>query len=302
MTDPLAEMVRLLQPMPSLSKLVEAAGLWSVRRTETGRPFYGAVLEGGCRLTVRGQEPILLEAGDFVLIPAAFDYTNASLRLPPGAEHEATRVEVAPGRVRLGDPEGEPEVRLLVGHCHFGSPDAALLVSLLPQIVHVRGEPRLTTLLQLVADEARATRPARDVILERLIEVMFIEALRATGGASASPGLLRGHADERLAQALRLMHGDPARAWTVAELADRAALSRTVFFERFRREVGVAPMEYLLHWRMALAKDLLHRRVCGLAEVAERVGYGSASSFSVAFTRHAGEPPTAYARRREAAE
>jgi AraC-like DNA-binding protein len=302
MADPLAEMVRLLQPLPSLFKLVEAAGLWSVRRTDTGRPFYGAVLEGGCRLTVRGQEPILLEAGDFVLIPAAFDYINASLRLPPGAEHEATRVEIAPGRVRLGDPDGTPEVRLMVGHCDFGSPDAALLVSLLPQIVHVRGQGRLTTLLQLVADEARAARPAREVILERLIEVMFIEALRATGGASAPPGLVRGLADERLAQALRLMHGEPARGWTVAELARRAALSRTVFFERFRREVGVAPMEYLLHWRMALAKDLLARRACGLAEVAERVGYGSTSSFSVAFTRHAGEPPTAYARRLEAAE
>jgi len=60
--------------------------------------------------------------------------------------------------------------------------------------------------------------------------------------------------------------------------------------------MGVAPMEYLLRWRMAMAKNLLRRKKGGVAEVAERVGYGSASAFSVAFTRHVGLPPTHYAR------
>jgi AraC-like DNA-binding protein len=78
-------------------------------------------------------------------------------------------------------------------------------------------------------------------------------------------------------------------------MAKEAALSRSAFFERFRRAVGVAPMEYLLAWRMALAKDLLRRRDVGIAEVAERVGYSSASTFSVAFARHVGLPPTRYA-------
>jgi AraC-like DNA-binding protein len=86
------------------------------------------------------------------------------------------------------------------------------------------------------------------------------------------------------------------RPWTVAQLAKEAALSRSAFFERFSRAVGVAPMEYLLAWRMALAKNLLRRKEGGVAEVAERVGYGSASAFSVAFTRHVGLPPTRYAR------
>jgi AraC-like DNA-binding protein len=92
------------------------------------------------------------------------------------------------------------------------------------------------------------------------------------------------------------MHEQPAYPWTVAALAKEAALSRSAFFERFNREVGTAPMEYLLAWRMALAKDLLRRREGGVAAVAERVGYGSASAFSVAFARHAGMPPGQYAR------
>jgi len=93
------------------------------------------------------------------------------------------------------------------------------------------------------------------------------------------------------------MHGDPARQWTVAQLAREAALSRSAFFDRFTRNVGLPPMEYLLAWRMALAKDLLRREEIGIAEVAERIGYGSASAFSTAFTRHVGTPPGRYARK-----
>lgn len=92
------------------------------------------------------------------------------------------------------------------------------------------------------------------------------------------------------------MHDRPTHAWTVVELAREAALSRSTFFERFGREVGVAPIEYLLGWRMTLAKDLLSRKRAGVAQVAKRVGYSSASTFSVAFARHVGMPPILYAR------
>jgi AraC-like DNA-binding protein len=190
---------------------------------------------------------------------------------------------------------------MMAGHCSFGSPDAALLVSLLPQIVHVRGEQRLATLVELVRDESRDQRPAREVVLSRLLEVLLIEALRSMAGTDASPGLVRGLSDRRLAVAIRGMHESPTRAWTVAELAREAALSRSSFFERFNRAVGVAPMEYLLTWRMALAKDLLRRNEGRIAEIAQRVGYSSASTFSVAFTRHVGRPPTIYAREEQKA-
>ena len=106
----------------------------------------------------------------------------------------------------------------------------------------------------------------------------------------APSGLLRGLADARLAPAIRQIHDDVARPWTVIQLARAAALSRSAFFDRFTRTVGIPPMEYLLTWRMALAKDLLRQQDTSLIEVAQHVGY------STAFKRHEGQPPSRYAR------
>ena len=301
MVDPLAEVVTLLQPAARFAKQVVGAGAWRIRRSDAGQPFYCVVLEGGCRLALDKDEPIELQAGDFALVPAAFGIAMSSL-VPPAGAADSLPVEVGQGLFRIGAPQGPADLRILAGHCSFGSPDAALLVSLLPRLVHVRGEQRLATLVQLVSEETRAQRPAREVVLARLLEVLLIEALRSAAGTAASPGLVRGLADARLAAAIRAMHEAPDRAWTVAELAREAALSRSTFFERFSRTVGLAPMEYLLAWRMALAKDLLRRRKAGIAEIAERVGYGSASTFSVAFTRHVGRSPAQYARGQAAAE
>jgi AraC-like DNA-binding protein len=296
MIDPLAEVVMLLKPSAPFAKLSSGAGQWSVRRAEAGRPFYCAILDGTSRLAVNGREVMILEQGDFVLIPSAFDFSMSSLE-PPNDTDDTAHVVLPDGEVRLGNPSGRPDVRMLVGYCVFASPDARLLVSLLPQLVHVRGERRLATLVELVREESREWRPAREVILARLLEVLLIEALRSTAGTAASASLVRGLADERLAIAIRRMHESPAKAWTVAQLAKEAALSRSALFERFSRAVGVAPMEYLLGWRMALAKDLLRHKEVTVAEVAEHVGYRSASTFSVAFTRHVGLPPTHYARK-----
>jgi AraC-like DNA-binding protein len=294
MIDPLAEVVTQLQPSVSFSKVVSGAGPWRVRRTEPGKPFYCVIIDGACRLTLDGHSTIALQAGDFILIPSAYGFAMSSLESVASEDVSAAPAAMRDGEFRVGTPFGPPDVRLLIGYCLFGSPDAALLISLLPQLVHVRGETRLTTLVKLVGEESRAQRPARDVILARLLEVLLIEALRSTAGTSASPGLLQGLADDRLAAAIRRMHENPDRPWTVAQLAKEAALSRSAFFERFSRTVGVAPMEYLLTWRMALAKNLLRRSEGSIAEVAIRVGYSSASTFSVAFTRQVGMPPTRY--------
>jgi AraC-like DNA-binding protein len=300
MTDPLAEVVTLLRPRAPYSKLVGGAGPWRVRRTEGVQPFYCAILDGSCSLAVDGGDPMPLCAGDFVMIPAAQSFTMSGLAPAPPDDFETVPVARLDGEFRLGLQSGPPDVQLLVGHFEFGSPDAALLVSLLPQLIHVQGEKRLAALVQLVIDESRAQRPARDVILSRLLEVMLVEALRSTTGIAASPGLLRGMADERLAQAIRQMHEDPKKPWTIAQLANEAAMSRSAFFERFNRAVGAAPMEYLLAWRMALGKNMLRRKEGGVAEVAARVGYGSASAFSVAFTRHVGMSPRRYAQEQTA--
>lgn len=298
MSDPLAQVVGLLQPSAAFSKIVTGSGAWRVRRSETGRAFYCAVLDGRCRLAVKDGDTVTLEKGDFALIPAAYDFATSSVDpvLPEG--EETVPVELRPGAFHFGRSDEPPDIRVLVGYGAFRSTDADLLVSLLPRLVHVRGDARLTILLQLLDEESRALRPARDIILARLIEVLLIEALRSTAGPTAPPGLLRGLADERVAIALRRIHERPTDAWSVAQLAREAALSRSVFFDRFRRVVGIAPMEYLLQWRMALAKDLLRHTGEAVAEIAERVGYGSASAFSTAFARHVGVPPTVYARQR----
>jgi AraC-like DNA-binding protein len=286
-----------IRPVCRLAVLLRSgAGPWRVRRSEAGRPFYCVILDGSCRLAVDGGEPTTLREGDFVLIPSAYDFTMQSLEPVASEDVDTSPVALRDGEFRLGIQSGPPDVQLLVGYCAFGSSDAALLVSLLPQLVHVRGERRLTTLVRLVREESRELRPARDVILARLMEVLLIEALRSAAGTAASPGLLRGLADGRLAVAIRRMHESPTKPWTVAQLAKEAALSRSAFFARFSRAVGVAPIEYLLAWRMALAKNLLRRNEGGVAEVAERVGYSSASAFSVAFTRYVGLPPARYAR------
>jgi AraC-like DNA-binding protein len=300
MTDPLAEVVTLLQPGARFSKLVLGASPWRISRSDAGQPFYCVILEGGCRIAIDGHEPIELLSGDFILIPAAYGVAMSSLEPPPPKVKTAPPVALGNGEYRIGAPGSPIDSRMMAGYCSFGSPDASLLVSLLPKFVQVRGEQRLATLVQLVREESREQRPAREVVLSRLLEVLLIEALRSAAETDASPGLVRGLSDYRLAAAIRGMHEHPTRAWTVAELAKEAALSRSTFFERFSRAVGVAPMEYLLTWRMALAKDLLRRKEGRVAEIAQRVGYSSASTFSVAFTRHVGRPPTQYAREEQA--
>jgi AraC-like DNA-binding protein len=296
MTDPLSGLISLLRPRAVFSKGISGAGRWGVRYSAFEQPSFCAVLEGSCRLLVDGQRALTLEAGDFVLLPATPAFTMSGFE-PVTPQLIDPKVATAPtGEVRHGTRGGRPDVRLLGGYFVFGSPDHSLLVSLLPPLVHVRGAERLSTLVRLVAEESAGSKPGRELVLMRLVEVLLVEALRATPNEDTPPGLLRGLADARLAPALRRMHADVGRSWTVAQLAKHAALSRSTFFERFTRTLGMAPMEYLLTFRMAIAKDLLRRQDLALADVAERVGYGSASNFSTAFTRHVGQPPSRYAR------
>ena len=300
MVDPLSDAIALLRPRAVFSKGISGAGRWGVRYSKFGEPSFAAVLEGSCRLAVDGHPPLTLEANDFVLLPATPGFTMSGFE-PVTPEHvDPSLVRGSTREVRHGRREGRPDVRLLGGYFALESPDHSLLLSLLPAVIHVRGSVRLSALVELVGDEARERRAGRELVLERLVEILLIEALRAAPGDAAPPGLLRGLADARVAPALRGMHDKVARTWTVALLARTAGLSRSAFFERFSRQVGIPPMEYLLGWRMALAKQLLRERELGLEQIAERVGYGSASNFSTAFSRHVGLPPSRYAREQRA--
>ncbi len=301
MVDPLTSVVTLLQPKMSYTKIVTGAGRWGVRgKLEEAPLCCCVVLEGKIRYTVDDSE-LVAEAGDFLLIPSMSAFSASSFEAPLESEWQSEPVVLENGEHRNGSVTAEADVRSLVGFCQLTSPDAALLLTLLPKVILIRGDARLTALVQLAIDEARSQRPARDVVLERLLEVLLIEALRSSSNAVTSPGLLRGLADIRLAGAIRRIHESPEEPWTVALLAKESALSRSSFFQRFSAALGVTPMDYLLSWRMALAKRFLEQKKA-ITEVAALVGYSSSSTFTVAFTRHTGMPPGQYSKSRKNAE
>jgi AraC-like DNA-binding protein len=295
--DPLATIIDLLRPEAVVSKIVSGAGRWSVRYAAHEQPGFCVVLEGSCFLDVQGAAAIELGEGDFVLLPASPAFVLAS-----DPAMKPARVSAVDRDVRHGTKAGPPTMRMLGGYFRFDRANAQVLLRLLPVMVHIRhdepGSARLRRIVELLGEETHECRPGRDLIVERLVEVLLVEALRFRPASAARQerGLLAGLADPGLARALRRIHEDVAHRWTVAELARAAGMSRAVFAERFTRTVGLPPMQYLLEWRIAIAKDVLRRDRARLAEVAEKVGYQSASAFSVAFTRHAGCSPSAFAR------
>ena len=295
---PLAAIISLLRPQTVLSKIISGAGKWSIRKPRYEDPAFCLILDGSCYLDLDGVGPLELREGDFVLLPETPSFTLASdLNISP------TLVAFDHSRkTHYGTRSGPVTMRMLGGYFRFDRANAPLLVKLLPSVVHVRreepGATRLHRIVELIGEEAEAHRPGRGLILERLVEVLLVEALRFRSASAAreEQGLLAGLADPALARTLREMQVDVARRWTVEELARTAGMSRAVFAERFARKVGMPPMHYLLEWRVALAKDMLRSERPSLADVAERVGYQSASAFSTAFTRLTGRSPSQFAR------
>jgi len=295
MSDPLTEVVTLLKPRAVFANPISAKGDWAVRFSTYGQPSFCIMLAGSCKLAVDGHQAVTLSVGDFVLLPTTPAFTLSSFTPAPPVHLDPHAVG-GEGEVRYGDPSGEPDMRSLGGAFLFDASDPGLLVSLLPPVVHVPGSSRLDQWVRMVGEEYADRKPGHEFMLSRLVGMMLIEAMRSTSSGAAPPGLLRGLRDDRLAPALKQMHARIDQPWTAAQLAGTAALSRSAFFDRFTRTVGVAPMEYLLAWRMEVAKHLLFRERLSSAEVAERVGYASTSTFSTAFSRHVGQSPREFVR------
>jgi AraC-like DNA-binding protein len=151
----------------------------------------------------------------------------------------------------------------------------------------------LGTTLKFTVQEARAARPGNAAMIGRLTELMFVEVLREYMQRlpAGQGGWLAGLNDGNVGKALRLLHGDPVRDWTVDELAREVAVSRSVLAQRFTELVGEAPMRYLANWRMQLAKQLMRDSARNIQQVAEQVGYESEAAFNRAFKRATGLPP-----------
>src|SRR5688572_25845952 len=138
MTDPLSDVITLLKPRAVFSRTISGAGRWAVRYSKFGQPSFCAVLDGSCRLAVEGHEPVTLEAGDFVLLPTTPAFTMSGFQpAPPERMDPHVAAASTASEIRYGTRGGKPDVRQLGGYFAFDSPDASLLTSLLPSLMHL---------------------------------------------------------------------------------------------------------------------------------------------------------------------
>lgn len=297
--DALAAVVTLLKPQAIVAKIVHGGGRWGVRYSEFGHPSFALVLKGPCWLAAEGVPAIVLETGDFVFFPAtpAFTLGSDPKVKPKTLEPVPSGKQV--DEVFHGDPTVEPAASLLGGYFTFDSVNAALLLSLLPRMLHIRAnDPAIGSvapIVELIKREALEKRAGQSLVMTRLMEVMLVEALRSAPAELTATGLLAGLRDPQLAAALHGIHTQTAHPWTLVTLARQAGMSRSSFAERFTRVIGATPLNYLLQWRLAVAKDMLTRGQMTVAETALTVGYESASGFSTAFSRETGRSPREFA-------
>lgn len=299
--DPFLDIVGLLRPRAMLlGRGLDACGRWGISFPKKDDFLFFWVENGECLLLRPKQTPSLMRSGDFALIRTSSPFTLASDLSAASVESEVLVAQKKQRRLTLGSGTDLP-IRLHMGKFIFESANEDLLTSMLPSLVHVEaGEPsldRVHSLLALIDSEAQDPGPASEFILLQLIKLVLVEILR-TGPlmSGAAGGLLAGLRDPLAGRAIRAMHMDVARSWTVDTLAGLCSVSRSTFATRFRAVVGVGPIEYLLQWRMALAKDALRAGSRSVEEIGLAVGFQSASAFSTAFRRSVGCSPTRFAK------
>jgi AraC-like DNA-binding protein len=299
MTDPLSDMLSLVEARSVLSGRLHAGGVWAVGFPPPEKIKFSALLRGKCWLAMEGlAAPVRLEAGDVVVVNGQRSFVLASdLAVEPEDARGVFR-DAPDGVATIGSGE---DTFLFGGHVTLNAGRARLLMDVLPPLIHVRSSTpeagALRWLLEQLVGELSSDRPGATLAATHLAQLMFVQVLRAhlADPAHASyPGWIRAIADERLAPALRLMHGDPGRPWTLGELARASAMSRTTFASRFKEVAGVAPVTYLQGWRMRLAERALRGSVAPIASVALSLGYTSESAFSNAFKRAVGVSPKRY--------
>ncbi|GAB3493181.1 AraC family transcriptional regulator [Flexivirga lutea] len=196
--------------------------------------------------------------------------------------------------LRAGPFVGNAAADFCCGAYLFDGDLSRPLIDALPDLVRLRplaGSPLRVT-IDLLVSEMGSDGPGQQALLDRLLDVALVQALRVWfREADDVPGWFRAMEEPALGDALRALHADPARPWTVGELAKTVALSRSSFARRFTEVVGVPPLQYLAQWRVALAKERLRDTDDGLAAIARSVGYGSEFSFASAFKRRVGVAP-----------
>ena len=268
---------------------------------------YHVVTEGRCYANIIGEEPIAIEAGEVIVFTKGDPHVLSSspgVRADPRAPDklEGFAGSQLPFFINYGG-DGPASAKFV---CGFLACDAWLfnpLLTNLPPIIRVTDKAGsnaswLGQFMRLATRESADKRAGGESVLARLSELMFIEVVRQHLETlpPKQAGWLAGLRDPFVGKALSLMHANPARGWTIEDLARDAGLSRSVLAERFTDLVGMPPMQYLVKWRMQIAFGLLSSSNTSMAAVAAEIGYGSEAAFSRAFKKTVGVPPSAWRR------
>jgi AraC-like DNA-binding protein len=286
----LGQALRFLQMSGTFYCRSELYAPWGVTvPSMPGHMWFHVVLEGAAWLEVaEGGDRQMLRRGTLVLLPRNCVH---SLRSAPDVP------------LRCG--EGGERTTLFCGAVRFADEMARTLVEALPpaMVIDVSGSPQMDWMqstLRLIAAEAQALEPGHEAVLTRLGDVLAIQAIRAWIQAypRTRTGWIAALRDPKIGRAISLIHRDPGRAWTLAEVAREVAMSRSAFAARFTELVGEPMMHYLTRWRMHVALESLRQHGTPVAEVAERLGYRSKAAFSRAFKRIVTTSPGAVRRRR----
>jgi len=264
---------------------------------------YHVVASGGCYAGLPGEPLSELESGDIIVFPQGDSHVLSSARNMRGDNGQAA-IELAecatrlPLIVQMGGGAAET-THLVCGYLGCDARPFNPLLVHLPRVIHVRrrdGDGVLQAFVDLALKESNTPAAGSDCVLARLSELMFVDVVRRylAGLPPGGTGWLAGLRDEGIGRCLGKLHEQPARAWTLEDLARETGLSRSVLVERFSFFVGMAPMQYLAQWRMQLAAGLLTSSSMGMAEIAAEVGYGSEPAFSRAFKREIGVAPAQF--------
>ena len=268
--------------------------------------IYHLLAEGSCRARLPDEAATIeLAEGDLIMFPHGDGHLLGSdVRRP--ALPAATLVQASPGGglARIVHGGGGDRTRFICGYVACDSRLCRPMIGALPRMLRVPLGDRasaswMARTLQHAAEESRAPRAGSDAVLTKLSELLFVEALRAylETVPEQERSWLAGLRDPHVSRALGLMHAEPARQWTVNDLAREAGLSRSALGERFALLIGEPPMQYLTRWRLALGARALKEGSEPVIHVAQQVGYESEAAFNRAFKREFGAPPAAWRRR-----
>jgi AraC-like DNA-binding protein len=252
---------------------------------EDGERFW---MGAGDVAVLRGPDPYVV-ADDPATAPQVVILPGQRCVLPDG--QELTEMDDLGVRTWGNSPDGE--TMMLTGTYQWRSETSQRLLDALPAHLVVRGDSWENPLIGFLAEEIARDEPGQEAVLDRLLDLLLIAALRAwfARDEAAAPGWYRAQGDPVVGPALKLIHNNPANPWTVASLAQATGVSRAALARRFTALVGEPPMTFLTGWRLTLAADLLREPGATVGSVAPQVGYSSAFALSTAFKRVRGMSP-----------